>query len=85
VASDLVREVSAELSDLGAGEADDELLGAVAGAMVELTAAGWREEPAAGQGDVPRALVPRGGRALRREARADARGSDDADPCEEPW
>lgn len=34
--SDLLLEVSAELSDLGVGEADEELLSAVAGALVEL-------------------------------------------------
>jgi glycosyltransferase involved in cell wall biosynthesis len=37
VASDLLRAVSAELCDLGVGEADDPVLGAVAGALVELT------------------------------------------------
>jgi len=38
LAADLVRSVSAELCDLGVGEDDDEVLGAVAGALAELSA-----------------------------------------------
>jgi len=37
VAADLLRSVSADLHDMGAGEADDGLLGSVAAALVELT------------------------------------------------
>ncbi len=37
VAADLLRSVSADLHDLGVGEADDDLLGNVAEALVELT------------------------------------------------
>ncbi len=37
VAADLLRAVSAEMCDLGIGEADDPVLGEVAGALVELT------------------------------------------------
>jgi glycosyltransferase involved in cell wall biosynthesis len=49
VAADLLRAVSAELCDLGVSEADDPVLGAVAGALVELTG---RFAPApAGHGD----------------------------------
>jgi len=37
VATDLLRAVSAEMCDLGVGEAEDDLLAAVAGALVELS------------------------------------------------
>jgi glycosyltransferase involved in cell wall biosynthesis len=50
VASDLLRAVSAELCDLGAGEADDDLLGAVAAALAELAPAAWRGDPGGERG-----------------------------------
>jgi glycosyltransferase involved in cell wall biosynthesis len=64
VASDLLRALGAELCDLGVDEADDALLGEVAGALVELhprfgpgtgaaaaeTVAGGQREPGAGDG-----------------------------------
>ncbi|MBV8200867.1 MAG: glycosyltransferase, partial [Acidobacteria bacterium] len=51
VAADLLRAVSAEACDLGVGEDDDALLGAVAAALAELTA---RVGGPAGSGDAAR-------------------------------
>jgi glycosyltransferase involved in cell wall biosynthesis len=78
VASDLLRAVSAEMCDLGVDEADDDLLGAAAGALVELTGripqAAAAGAAAAGAG---RALGPAAGTRGRRPGRG-------RDPGEEP-
>jgi glycosyltransferase involved in cell wall biosynthesis len=55
VVADLLRSVSAEICDLGVGEADDEVLGAVAGALAELS--GRFGRPAAAP-DAGRRAVP---------------------------
>ena len=52
VAADLLGAVSAEMCDLGIGEADDPVLGEVAGALVELTGR-FAAAPAVGGGGGP--------------------------------